>query len=42
VIVAAYANDTVDQQKRIAVRQEPVDFCNVGDSSVISQFIAST
>jgi hypothetical protein len=33
MIVAAHANDTVDQQKRMAVRQEPVDFCNVGDTN---------
>ena len=33
MIVAAHADDTVDQQKRIAVRQQPEDFCNIGDTS---------
>ena len=32
MLVAAHVDDAVNQQKRIPVRQQPEDFCNVRDA----------
>ena len=32
MILAADVDHTVDQKKRIAVRQQPEDFCNIRDT----------
>ena len=32
MLVAAHVDDAVDQKKRIAVRQQPEDFCNIRDT----------
>ena len=32
MLVAAHVDDAVEEQKRIPVRQQPEDFCNIRDT----------